>query len=394
VSAATSCNACDGGTFSPSHSESCQLCPPGHYSLSSQSSCTPCHASAYAPRSGSPNCNPCPVMYTSNTGSPSCNLAAPNYYLIPGTNTSAACPGGSVCLGFKQMPRPMKNKWVDRSNLFLAARVSTCYRATCIGASLNKSMNDCWGVRDDRWSFQTLESSNGNTTNQSGVQTFDCGENRLLCLPGSRGPLCGSCDQGYIYSSTSRVCTSCSANRVYAAVAIGVCLACCVCAFGLYAGYVRLPTWVAESSTVGILRQLDSGMFRICWSTLQIVQSISWNINVELPQPFMGFSQFLGFFSFDFISPDCLFYHNNEFLSVYIWSLAPIVFSLLNLAVFRIRCYCILSDELKRSGHQGNRDVRKTFVRQHVFLFLMGTYLVLPSVVLREFQGTVVLLIR
>jgi hypothetical protein len=108
----------------------------------------------------------------------------------------------------------------------------------------------------------------------------------------------------------------------------------------------------------------------------------------------MGFSQFLGFFSFDFISPDCLFYHNNEFLSVYIWSLAPIVFSLLNLAVFRIRCYCILSDELKRSGHQGNRDVRKTFVRQHVFLFLMGTYLVLPSVVLREFQGTVVLLIR
>jgi len=285
------------------------------------------------------------------------------------------------------MPRPVKNKWVDRSDLKFADRVSTCYRATCTGASQNESTYDCWGVDDDRWSFQTLESSGGTTANQSIAQTFNCDQNDLLCLTGARGPLCGSCDHGYIYSSSSRICTTCTTNRKYAIIALGICFACCACAFSLSAGYLRLPNWVVESSTVGILRQLDSGMFRICWSTLQIVQSITWNINVELPQPFKGFSEFLGIFSFDFISPDCLLYNNNAFLSVYIWSLAPLIFSLINLAIFSIRCYFILPNGLKRLGSRRNRDRRKKFVRQHVFLFLMGTYLVLPSVVLREFQG-------
>jgi len=48
---------------------------------------------------------------------------------------------------------------------------------------------------------------------------------------------------------------------------------------------------------------MDSGTFRIVWSTYQIVQSISWNIEVKLPEPFATFQNMLSLVSFDFLSP-------------------------------------------------------------------------------------------
>lgn len=37
-----------------------------------------------------------------------------------------------------------------------------------------------------------------------------CDSDELQCIEGSKGPLCGSCDIGYVYQQTLRTCVDCS----------------------------------------------------------------------------------------------------------------------------------------------------------------------------------------
>ena len=67
------------------------------------------------------------------------------------------------------------------------------------------------------------------------------------------------------------------------------------------------------------------------------MQSITWNIDIHLPQPFSRMANLMSLFSFDFLSPDCVSGpvsgSANHYKSVYIWSFGPVVLSLLNLAL-------------------------------------------------------------
>ena len=125
----------------------------------------------------------------------------------------------------------------------------------------------------------------------------------FLSRAGSGGPLCSACLDGYIYDSAERICGTCASSNSFAVAVMGVGAVLVAIACGLYIGVFALPACIAHSALVGAIRTMDSGTFRIVWSTYQIVQSISWNIEVKLPEPFATFQNMLSLVSFDFLSP-------------------------------------------------------------------------------------------
>ena len=66
----------------------------------------------------------------------------------------------------------------------------------------------------------------------------------------------------------------------------------------------------------------------------QIVQSITWNIESNLPDYFLRFMNLLSLFNFDFLSPDCLMLSPSN--SVYIWTCVPVILSGLNFFVYKV----------------------------------------------------------
>ena len=76
------------------------------------------------------------------------------------------------CAGGKHAPAPEKNYWVDRSSYEYVKDVYPCPRRTCTGS---KSTDACW-MADNITVYE------GQTT---------CNQDKLLCLEGSNGPLCG-----------------------------------------------------------------------------------------------------------------------------------------------------------------------------------------------------------
>jgi hypothetical protein len=49
-----------------------------------------------------------------------------------------------------------------------------------------------------------------------------------------------------------------------------------------------------------ILSHLDRGMMKVLFTTLQIVSTASWNLNVAFPSPFSSFLEFIAFLQLDF----------------------------------------------------------------------------------------------
>jgi len=70
---------------------------------------------------------------------------------------------------------------------------------------------------------------------------------------------------------------------------------------------------------------VDSGALRVAWANYQIIQSASRNIDVSFPSPFKEMMSAISIFSFDFLSLECFFENSNHFLSVYLYSAAPII---------------------------------------------------------------------
>jgi hypothetical protein len=61
------------------------------------------------------------------------------------------------------------------------------------------------------------------------------------------------------------------------------------------------------------------------WSNYQIIQSVTWNLELQFPYPFSGLLSVLSFFSFDFLSTACLFPGESDLLTqVYLWTTLPL----------------------------------------------------------------------
>jgi len=126
----------------------------------------------------------------------------------------------------------------------------------------------------------------------------------------------------------------------------------------------------------GLLRQLDSGDLRVAWANYQIIQSSSWNLDLEYPSPFKEMLNVLSIFSLDFLSLDCLFENSDHLLSVYVWSAVPIILAALIVLVHVA--------EGAFSWKVGN-PCPKTATLTYRLLLLC--YLVLPPVTFKQLQA-------
>ena len=122
----------------------------------------------------------------------------------------------------------------------------------------------------------------------------DCDPNALLCTKGAIGPLCGSCSDGYTFNSALSLCVECgsSSNTSPIYVACGLLVALSTAALLKKALKRRNGGGHGAVAVTGfflkpifrVLRQVDKGQLKVVYSTLQIVSTISWNLNVSEPQ--------------------------------------------------------------------------------------------------------------
>jgi hypothetical protein len=139
----------------------------------------------------------------------------------------------------------------------------------------------------------------------------------VVCTAGSTGPLCGACKVGWTYNSSQRKCTLCGQSTTWLQ-AFGILVA-ALLVLGFFwhirSGYLHIPQklrFLAKGKSevqvpfVGMFLSMDSGALKVLFSTLQIVMSVSWNLNVTFPQPYQKFSHLMSFIQLDFFSLECL----------------------------------------------------------------------------------------
>lgn len=248
-----SCPGCEVGKFSPStESTTCTTCSVGQsQGGSGQATCVPCAAGQFTNDAGSASCKECALGRTSTLGSSACALAGPGRYLdvsvpLSPTVPDYPCPLNSECQGQDTLPQPKKGSWISHSELKHAATVYLCERETCQGAVKG---SDCW--------------------NRASFFTPACQDSTLTCKEGSLGPLCGSCMDGFTYSSSLRVCTTCADWTVSVVITSGalVCIG--------FLGYVsnkcprRLPLSIIVSWSLAIVKHIDMAKYKILWSTVR-----------------------------------------------------------------------------------------------------------------------------
>ena len=356
VNGSSSCSRCAAGyAIATSGQPTCEACAPGQYQSSTGSDeCQPCTEGKFADSNGSLACTDCALGRSSSGGSGECALAAPGYYLTSGGDY-LECPRGSSCLGGNEMPRPNAEFWVDRSDLNFAGNIYKCPRRTCKGVEDPEVDSTCW----------------------TGPTPGECDSDALQCADGAGGPLCGYCKNYYVYSAAEQTCVKCDASLPLVLAVFGIGLCGMVLGFFFYTGRLNLPTRAERWWLVGMFRQIDSGTFRVLWSSYQIIQSCSWNLDVEFPPLFSSLINLLSVFSFDFLALECLQKNSNHFTSVALWSVIPAIMGLTIVLVYFARKYYYKKEHLDDS----------LLYQQHAWYFLMLTYLVLPPVSRKQLQA-------
>jgi hypothetical protein len=224
----------------------------------------------------------------------------------------------------------------DDSVAMKAVRVHKCSRNTCKG--VNPDNSSCW--------------------NMAGARDFlNCAEEDM-CVAGSFGPLCGACEDQYVYSPANEVCTSCTTHERQAFATVAILTVFSAIAFVLYFEYVKLPEQLKRTYIVGSLSMVDTGTLRVAYSTYQITSSVAWTLNFEFPQPFAKMVQLMSILSLDFLQLDCI-QNANAFTTVIAWSLIPVV----------LEAACLVLYAVRRTWARSRLE-RKEILRQHSSFFL------------------------
>ena len=173
------------------------------------------------------------------------------------------CPVGSVCGGGELLPAPTEGKWIHRPYEVGKAQSSNvesiiylCIRKTCAGAAKEGGLV----FEPECWTPQALD-----------APTSSCSADDLLCTRGAHGRLCGSCLDGFEFSSMSQQCESCPSNLwVYPTIFLAVGVAVAVLASLVYTGTLVIPPIIRESSLFGLFRVADAGSVKVLFSTYQV----------------------------------------------------------------------------------------------------------------------------
>jgi hypothetical protein len=190
-------------------------------------------------------------------GAVECELANKGYYLDPfGLNTngnpeSVACPKEATCGGSLRAPIPRKNFWVDRSKYDFVADLYRCPRHTCLGANTTT----CW----DRKEYRSEDDDNNDSER--------CNSDALQCGVGASGPLCGSCETGYIYRSETKECGPCEEAMTTTFAAGAVALAALMLSIAVTVVVIPNTPNVRTSIAFKFFSSFDSGSFKVIWVT-------------------------------------------------------------------------------------------------------------------------------
>ena len=112
------------------------------------------------------------------------------------------------------------------------------------------------------------------------------------------------------------------------------------------------------------------------------MQSVTWSLNIDYPQPFSGMASWLSIFSFDFLSLECFSGRTDHYQSVGIYTVMPFFVLFAIVATWALRRFALC---LRASIYI---DERSALLRgSHIYYALILTYLVLPPVTLRQFQA-------
>ena len=177
-----------------------------------------------------------------------------------------ACPDNTNCQEASGilLPAPNEHYWLSTSSAkdFKAnLDLYRCPRLTCKGSDPD-DYQECWTASN----------------------ISRCSARKLLCVTGAKGPLCGSCVQGFVYSSSQRTCIECGESWIFAGSLLGAGLAVGCFVLGLYMGRLTLPAFLENSVFAAILRDVDSGTFRVVFNAYQLIQSVAWNLDVVFPR--------------------------------------------------------------------------------------------------------------
>jgi hypothetical protein len=287
-------------------------------------------------------------------------------------------------------PQPEQGYWIDRIAVYydptLMQEVYKCPRPeVCLSQSIETNSSST--SSGDR---RRLSVSKGCALLEN-YNATDCAPT-LSCKKGSTGPLCGACEDNWRYSSSSKKCEKCGdvLNWVEAFLMMSVVAVLVAIVFALRSGDVNIPSSMhflcgakLHIPFIGMLYHLESGTIKVMWSTFQIVQSISFNLSVNYPDPYSSIISYFSFFELDFLSVDC--FKGGYLLSVLIATVVPILVALICWVVYLFRL--VYFNALSFSEIDGWASQSKEMFAQHVHASLLIIYVFVPPVANKQFKA-------
>ena len=216
------------------------------------------------------------------------------------------------------------------------------------------------------------------------------------CNEGSGGPLCAACSEGFFPSSATLLCEECASSG-YLSSLINVFYVFLVAALIKSGGRIPTPKKIKrifgmkhdfELPLVGAIRMVDPGQAKIIWSTIQVVTSVSWGLDMKFPEPFASFSTSINVVQLDFLNVDCA-KGTNFHTNVYTTSAMPIVLMFMIMGRYY---YMRGKRNLIALAGQGGTKAEEHAWHQDNFSFhfsqvLVVSYLFLPAVPNAQFKG-------
>jgi len=177
----------------------------------------------------------------------------------------------------------------------------------------------------------------------------------------------------------------------------------------LYSGMLRIPEGMQRTWIFGVFQHFDSGSLRVVWSNYQVLQFFIWKRNKEksmfpnlsvyltflqivnsvvvslgiaMPNPYSKMLSAFSIFSLDFLPLSCA-PHSNYFNETYFWSAIPPLSAILVVLYFASSAACMFI---------GGLSINRSHLQRHLFdrcitYILFLTYLVLPPISLKQYQG-------
>ena len=207
----------------------------------------------------------------------------------------APCPLHSFCSGGLALPIIKKGFWQDASDVaFLGERPLQCdpTRACTGGQRVSECFSSTAALESCGRSriFSSSFASRSLRTNESDATNI-----KSLCRKGHEGVMCEVCSDNFYKESHSGYCLKCSIRNKFASLAIVLLVSFFLASLVI----LTLASKKSDKSVGGWLKRclsknFDMATFKLLWPSLQIVNTIPWNLDTKFPDPFQKVNTWCG----------------------------------------------------------------------------------------------------